>query len=151
MVISVALGLTLIVAFTDVYDIHHVLKIINESHIASALGHRFDRDTKALIDDRSQMQNEAIAQGLARQPFEVFPITPGYGQKFNWHTLVDCARRNDWVAQVCRGLGDLTMLDTPTTLAHARTALTAVQTAQLRDAFTTGDDHTESLALTVRP
>ena len=142
--LAAALLLTLIAVFTIIYYIHHVPETINVSNIASNLGHRFAAEIRDLIATRAAQEAEDTAPEAGARRWEVFLPYPGYLQQMDKDALFDCARRGGWTAEVLLAPGDFTTPHAPVMVVHARAEPTPDQMTELRDAFATGDDRTES-------
>ena len=142
--LAMALLLTLMAVFTIIYYIHHVPETINVSNIASGLGHRFAAEIRSLIATRAAQEAEDIAPAADARRFEVFLPHPGYLQQMDKTALFDCARRNGWTAEVLLTPGEFTTPHTPVMVVHGAVGPTPEQLEDLRDAFATGDDRTES-------
>ena len=142
--LAVALLLTLVAVFTIIFYIHHVPETINVSNIASGLGHRFAADIRQLIAEQAQIEVEDVSPASDATTWPVCLSRPGYVQQMDREALFDCARRHDWVMDVCLTPGEFTTPHTPVVLVHAPTAPGPEQVRMLREAFVTGDDRTES-------
>ena len=142
--LAAALVLTLIAVFTIIYYIHHVPETINVSNIASNLGHRFATEIRDLIATRAAEEHEQVDPVPGARRIEVFLPHPGYLQQMDKDALFDCAHRHGWTGEVLLTPGEFTTPHTPVMIVQAPAPLGKDQMAELRDAFATGDDRTNS-------